>query len=206
MYKIYINDTPLLLVSDKSAAAAPSSDLQNMVTRYTGNAKSLLNYHDMLEKNTQVSKLTLYSSDVDQLFQDFCSQFKILEAGGGVVYNPEGQMLLIYRRKHWDLPKGKIEKGESREAGALREVEEEAGLSNLELGPYIKTTYHTYRNKKNKRVLKVTHWYRMNSEELALEPQAEEDIELAEWKDHRTFLAQQPKMYGNIKDLLKMES
>lgn len=205
MYKIYINDKPLTLTTSTAVGNNPSSELENMVTRYTGNPKSVLNYHDLLEKNNKIQSLTLYAEDVEQLFRDFCSQFKVLEAAGGVVYNEKEEALMIYRRGSWDLPKGKIEEGESKEMAALREVEEETGASSLKLGPYIRTTYHTYRSNKNKRILKVTYWYRMNTKDVELVPQHEEDIEQAVWRSIPDFMAENLRTYGNIKEILEAE-
>lgn len=206
MYKIYINETPLYLVHISAVPSGPSSDLSNMIVRYTGNPRSILAYHDLLEKNEQVEQLTIYADDVEQLFAGFCAQFKVLEAGGGVVYNPKGEVLLIRRLGYWDLPKGKMEAGETREEAALREVAEETGAQGLELGDYLQTTYHTYRNKNKKRLLKVTYWYRMRAETTVLTPQAEEDITEAIWKRLDDFWESQPLTYGNIRDLLLSEA
>jgi ADP-ribose pyrophosphatase YjhB (NUDIX family) len=52
---------------------------------------------------------------------------KIVMAAGGLVENEHGEILLIYRKKHWDLPKGKLDAGETLEECAVREVEEETG-------------------------------------------------------------------------------
>ena len=205
MYKIYINDKPLSLVQAEEVGNEPSADLHRMVARYTGNPKSLLNYYDLLEKNNRVEQVFIYADDVEKLFQDFCGLFKVLEASGGVVYNEYKESLLIYRRGMWDLPKGKIEKGESVEQAALREVEEETGVTGLELGAFIKNTYHTYRDKKLKRVLKVTHWYRMSTSNQKLIPQAEEDIEKALWMPISDFLKAPQDVYANIKDILEAE-
>ena len=49
--------------------------------------------------------------------------FNIIKAGGGVVNNNKNQILFIYRLKRWDLPKGKLDKGETIRECAEREVE-----------------------------------------------------------------------------------
>lgn len=205
MYKIYINGTPLFLASAEEAGGAPSADDKNIVTRYMGNSRLLLSYMDMLEKNPRFGSVTVFADDVEQLFRDFAGQFRIIEAAGGLAYNPAGEVLLIFKRDHWDLPKGKIDEGESREAAALREVMEETGLSSAELGDYLGVTYHTYRDPKGRRIFKHTYWYRMKAEKEALEPQAEENIEHAEWRDPRAFLDSKPVVYGNIRDLLEKD-
>mgnify|MGYP000188332215 FL=1 len=107
----------------------------------------------------------------------------IITAAGGLVQNNEGAFLLIFRRGFWDLPKGKLDVGESIPDCAVREVREETGLQSLELGPFICTTAHPYFDTwLNKDVVKQTHWFSMLS--LAndiLVPQTEEDIEKIEW-------------------------
>ena len=107
----------------------------------------------------------------------------IITAAGGLVQNSNGEFLLMYRRGFWDLPKGKLDAGESIPDCAIREVQEETGLQSLELGPFICTTTHPYFDTwLNKDVVKHTHWFSMLS--LAndtLVPQTEEDIEKLVW-------------------------
>ena len=119
----------------------------------------------------------------DADFQEFCSHFQEVPAGGGLVRNRAGQYLLIYRHELWDLPKGKQEPGETIEACALREVGEETGLHHLRLGGRICVTHHTY-ELFGQKILKHTYWYAMTDERAeSLLPQAEEDISRAEWVD-----------------------
>lgn len=107
----------------------------------------------------------------------------IIVAAGGLVVNELNEILFIYRRKHWDLPKGKLDPNESIEECAVREVKEEVGLQNIVLDKFICTSIHKYFDKWiKKKVEKHTHWYIMyaNSTEILL-PQAEEDIEKIVW-------------------------
>ena len=98
-----------------------------------------------------------------------------------MVENDQHGILFIFRRGKWDLPKGKIDEGETPEQAALREVGEECGLKELELGALIATTFHTYLLK-DKRILKKTFWYEMSSDsKVELVPQTEEDIEKVAW-------------------------
>lgn len=205
MYKIYMNDTPLYL---KEAAADAPIVLENTETRlsgrYTGSIKSLLNYSDMLEKGQRFESVTLYAHDVNALQQDLLSLFTLIEASGGIVRTPEGKVLLIYRLNHWDLPKGKLETGESPAEGAVREVEEETGITGIRLGALVDTTYHTYRIGKNKRILKRTYWYEMEATEQPLVPQTEEDIEQAVWVHPAPFIQDSTRpFYRSIRDLLQ---
>ena len=202
MYKIYINETPLFLLK--------TNDLQNimvdrdntLIARYTGKAKMLLNYIDMLEKSPRFEAVILYSNDYEALIRDYKDLYKIIEAAGGLVFNQRGEMLMINRRGYWDLPKGKIDKGESKEAASVREVQEETGLNKLERGELIYESYHTYKNQKDKRILKRTFWYEMTTIETELVPQAEEDIEEAVWIHPENLIENPKKMYRSIKDVL----
>jgi ADP-ribose pyrophosphatase YjhB (NUDIX family) len=87
---------------------------------------------------------------------------------------------MIYRRGKWDLPKGKIDEGESIKKAAWREVAEECGLKTHRIEDHYTDTYHIYEHK-GKLILKRTYWYLMSAEEEVLTPQAEEDITKAEW-------------------------
>jgi 8-oxo-dGTP pyrophosphatase MutT (NUDIX family) len=203
MYKIYINNTPLFLLRREELASDQPSDEHNLVARYSGKAKLLLSYADLLEKNDRFQSVCLYSDDYDQLIRDFWSHYHVIEAAGGVVFNTRREVLMIFRGNHWDLPKGKIDPGESREMAAVREVQEETGLGKLSLGDCLTTTYHTYRGKKKGRILKITYWYWMETEEETLVPQVEEDIEKAVWRNPAEFLANnQEPVYRSIHDVL----
>jgi len=123
---------------------------------------------------------------------------KVIMAAGGVVENEKGELLLIYRKNHWDLPKGKLDEGESLEACAVREVEEETGLKNVQLGELIDTTTHQY-EENGKAITKKTVWYKMRgSSSDQLIPQTEEDIQDIKWvhpSELQPFLS---NTYSNI--------
>lgn len=109
----------------------------------------------------------------------------IITAAGGLVQNKVGEILLIYRKGFWDLPKGKLDNGESIPECAVREVQEETGLQTLLLGTFICMTTHAYYDTwLQKDVVKKTHWYNMKATALEAEtliPQTDEDIEKIEW-------------------------
>ncbi|MEM1324980.1 MAG: NUDIX domain-containing protein [Bacteroidota bacterium] len=199
MYKVYINNTPFQLLStEEHEQLTLKSDDRNLVGPYAGKSKFLLHYIDMLEKTDRYDSIILYAPDVTQLKADFQSLYKVLPAAGGLVFNEEGEALLIYRLNMWDLPKGKIEKGESIKAAAIREVEEETGLRDIRLGDFICETYHTYKNKKGKRCLKLTYWYKMETRKQELIPQTEENIEKAIWVKLNTFFQTDRAIYPNV--------
>src|SRR5690606_9465193 len=112
----------------------------------------------------------------DRTFLNFTKRYTRITAAGGLVYNEKNELLLILRQGKWDLPKGKVDKGETVEEGAVREVMEECGINGLDLGDFLLKTYHTY-FLEGQRVLKTTHWFKMRTTYYsAMAPQLEENI------------------------------
>lgn len=202
-YKIYVNGVPVFLLSTAEAQTyPPQPDKLSHFAAYTGKKKLLLQYLDLLDKNKQVRSVTLHAPDVESLWRDFQSCFSWIEAAGGYVTNPKGELLVFFRRGSWDLPKGKIDPGESPEQAALREVEEETGLKQLTLGPLLGHTYHTY-TQGGKRMLKKTWWYRLQSADSTTVPQYEEDIEEIQWVTPASWLTTAHPLYGSIRDVIE---
>lgn len=199
--KIYINDKPLILTN-----SAESFISQNPL------GKGFELFVGAFHRNFRMAKkqlerpftqgVIIEDIDIDVLQKEISNYFKPISAGGGVVHNEDGDILMIYRRGKWDLPKGKLDDGESIEACAVREVQEETGLHKLNLGNKIADTFHIYSENK-KDIIKTTVWFNMNvSGTPALTPQAEENIAEAKWVP----VAQLPEYlkysYQGIKDVL----
>jgi len=126
---------------------------------------------------------------------------KLIYAAGGIVQNPKSQYLFIHRRGWWDLPKGKIESGESKRKAALREVNEEVGL-DCTITSSLRATHHVYMHK-NKLVLKKTYWYLMYSHSFKPTLQKEEDIIGYTWKSARQLASMKSRVYPNLSLLLE---
>jgi 8-oxo-dGTP pyrophosphatase MutT (NUDIX family) len=128
---------------------------------------------------------------------------QLVAAGGGLVYTDNHTVLLIYRRGKWDLPKGKLDEGETPAVAAVREVQEETGVEHLELEEPLTVTYHTYMEK-GRLVLKESHWFLMKSpEQPSLVPQQEEDIEQCIWVKRDDLQQYFQNTHPSILDVLK---
>ncbi|MBK8605777.1 MAG: NUDIX hydrolase [Chitinophagaceae bacterium] len=144
-----------------------------------------------------------FHDDLDALKKAFYKKFTIIQAGGGLVLNEKNEILLIFRKGKWDLPKGKLDKGETISACAVREVEEETGLKNVTLIEPLIITYHTY-HEGSKFILKESHWYTMKvSGNQTLTPQTEEDILEVKWITKVEAKQYFPECYPSVVDVLK---
>ena len=127
----------------------------------------------------------------------------VIQAGGGLVVNEAGEVLFMFRRGKWDLPKGKLDPGETLDACALREVEEETGVGHLKLIKFLMVTEHTY-SERGRTILKETHWYQMETNsDQPLIPQAEEDITELRWIGPANFKIVVRNTYPVILDVLR---
>lgn len=150
----------------------------------------------------EASLITKKVSNPKQVFEALFADYTIIEAAGGLVFNSKGAFLVIRRLGKWDLPKGKIEKGESIEDAAVREVEEECGISGVFIEKQLIETYHTYEIKGTP-ILKRTYWFEMyykGDEQLV--PQTEEDITEVKWLDWSQKETIFSNTYENIKDVI----
>lgn len=195
MYKVFVNEKKLLL-SKQSEALEKTLKYDSFTTLEIA--------LDLLQ-NTSVKELNVYGEQIDEIWKEFKKLFRIIEAAGGIVNRPNGDILFIKRLGKWDLPKGKMEKGESREESAVREIEEETSLQNVELLDFINTTYHIYIERNGDRVLKYTHWFEMNFDgEDTSKPQLEEGITEVAWKNTSQIEAEVfPSTFKNIKLIIK---
>ncbi len=190
MYKVFVNDT-LIIVTD-------SLETQHNFPVFI--FKDLV-IDELLYriKSDSIQVAILFCDDLERDWKAFKSAFNVIKAGGGLVINPQKEILFIYRNRIWDLPKGRAEKGESIETTSLREVEEECGVQNLNLQRFLLTTYHVF-HQNGERRLKETFWYLMNSEDVTnLKPQLEEGITEAVFKNENETQKALEHTYANIK-------
>jgi len=142
---------------------------------------------------------------ITENWESFCAGYKLIEAAGGLVYNDTNQLLMIFRNGKWDLPKGKLEVGENIEQCAIREVEEECGISELLITQQLQETYHTYEINGQK-ILKRTYWFEIKSSFKGnLLPQTIEGITEAVWVDKENIAEKLENSFGNITELFKIK-
>ncbi|MCI2230092.1 NUDIX domain-containing protein [Polaribacter sp. MSW13] len=189
MYKVFVNDKPIILTSSLNKENNyPVYILKNVVI-------DELIYK---LKNEQIKGINLYTSDLESGWNIFINNFKVVSAAGGLVLNSKKELLFIYRNDKWDLPKGRIEKGESIETAAIREVEEECGIFELIIQQKLITTYHLYYQNGTK--IKETHWFLMTSDyKKELIPQLEEGITKVNFFPDEEIPTKLKNSYGNIK-------
>lgn len=137
-----------------------------------------------------------------ELIKAYMALYQPITAAGGLVYTPDHQLLMIYRKGWWDLPKGKQDPGEDLLSCALREVTEETLIPELTPGRKFGVTWHIYQLK-DTWMLKDSHWYYMESKEAyPLQPQTEEEITAAVWMDASQRKILIPEMYPLIAELV----
>jgi mutator protein MutT len=136
----------------------------------------------------------------------FLKKFTFIQAAGGLVINEKKEILIIFRRGKWDLPKGKLDKGETLENCAVREVEEETGLKNINLVSALTITYHTY-HEGTRFFLKESHWYLMNvSGDQKLVPQTTEGIHEIKWVEPVELKQYMKNSFPSVTDVLQLVS
>ncbi len=153
-------------------------------------------------KNKKHSAAIIMGKNFTALKNLFLKQFEVIEAAGGIVQNSDKDLLFIFRRGKWDLPKGKMETGESPEICAEREIEEETGVKNLTLKSKVGDTYHIY-SENGKDILKISHWFYFTCRgKQVLSPQTQEDITEAKWIQTRLIKEPMANTYKTIRDIM----
>ena len=129
MYKVFVNDKVIYFTNDEGNCR----QLTKGLTLQFFSEKITAFIIDFVFDDNKAEHVIIAVEDYETAFSDFQKHFKIIEAAGGIVSNNKQEKLFIYRLDKWDLPKGKIEKGEAIKTAALREIEEECGIDNPEI-------------------------------------------------------------------------
>ncbi len=196
MYKVFVNDKPFFLTNeivketDFQIFLLESTDIKNLVIKMF---------------NNKITKCYLYYPDEKVMFKKLKEKIPVQKAGGGLVYNNNGEVLFIFRNGKWDLPKGGKEKKEKMKNSALREVEEETGVNKLIITKKLQKTYHIFKRNGIYK-LKITNWFEMKSDYEGIPVgQAEEGIEKVAWLNPEQIQEALKNSYENIKLLFEEE-
>lgn len=200
--KIYFGDKPLFLCDAVDETLQPyvhHDDAVFIDELNNHTVKSMI--HEM--EQPEIHAGVFYHPDLGELKKAFYKKFTIVIAAGGLVLNEKKKILMIFRRGKWDLPKGKLDKGETLEECAVREVEEETGLQQVKLLSPLVITYHTY-HEGARFILKESHWYNMKvSGEQKLVPQTEEGIHEIKWVTNKEAQSLFQECYPSVIDVIK---
>lgn len=194
-YKIFINGHTIVLTNNNQFANNSNAEKRRVTELNT--------IIQQLTSGTFIGKpeIVFKSDSPGELYKSLRKNFKLIKAAGGVVFNEEGQLLLIKRLGKWDLPKGKLEDGEDLKLAALREVHEECGLNFLGILGKVGNTYHAYLLK-GRWILKKTAWYRMVAwGDNEVTPQIEEDITEVIWVEKDFIKAKNFDTYDSLREL-----
>lgn len=190
MYKVFINEKLIILSNEVQKNEISDTyllkdvDLEWLIGKLSAG---------------KIDKAILYHDKSEELLPLLYTKLPLVEAAGGLVKNNKQETLFIFRNGKWDLPKGKTEKGENIEETAIREVEEETGVTGLEIIEFLMKTYHIFKRNGEYR-LKLTHWYAMKTAyEGELLPQEDEGIMQVEWKNDADAVIALQNSYENIK-------
>ena len=193
MQKIFVGNKPIILTTTVES----EKDFKNYLIDSVDIHKVLYNL-----KKEKYKSIRLIGDNEKLLLKKFLKLLPNIVAGGGKVLNPEGKILFIFRNGKWDLPKGKAEHKETIDETALREVEEETGVTGLTITKPLDITYHIF--KRNTRYyIKITYWFEMYSEfDGELLPQEKEGITKVKWVSPKKLNKIKKNSYANIEALI----
>jgi 8-oxo-dGTP pyrophosphatase MutT (NUDIX family) len=199
MYKIFFYDRVLVICNNWTTCCSQPNAIIYKVMKIS----EIKNIIKQFQKNRDMTELWLFTENPEETMNEVVSLYTLIEAGGGIVHNTRGELLLIFRHECWDLPKGKCEPGETIAETALREVGEECGISDLTLFNLLAHSYHIYKDKETF-FLKKTHWFSMQYNGHApLVLQEAEGIKQAQWVTVTHLPEYFPGMFSSIVDLLR---
>ena len=201
MHKIYLEKRCMVICSPEEQALGDP----NSIELHLGDSPDFAALVSMFQTSGSLSRIYMPTPCEEKTYKSFCSQFKEVNAAGGLVSNRRGDVLLISRNGMWDLPKGHQEEGEDIRTTALREVQEETGVGQLELGELICVTDHCYLRGGTWH-LKHTWWYDMlYTDPVDLTPQREEDITKAAWVARSSLSPYLKNTYPSIMEVFREE-
>lgn len=199
---IYFDEIPFYII-DNSDTSIKSMHLPEATISLTETEiSSIDNLYNWIRKS-KAECILLQCENKETAIQSIFNLFDIIEAAGGIVENNNEELLFIFRRGKWDLPKGKLEAAETIEVCAQREIEEETGATDLSLQHNLMNTFHVY-HLNGRDILKISHWYYFRcKEQQDLTPQLEEDITKIMWFNKNDLSVPLSNTFGTIRNLIE---
>jgi 8-oxo-dGTP pyrophosphatase MutT (NUDIX family) len=201
MFKIYFNNKPLFITNQITKELEEYLHHEETVFIDEFNlhtVKAMIHEMDMAKIHAGV----FLHDDAEAILKAFKKKLVLIKAAGGLVHTGDNDLLLIFRRGKWDLPKGKLDDNEKIEACAVREINEETGLTNVQIEQTLCVTYHTY-HQDGKHILKESHWFLMKAQKQNnLVPQLEEGIEKCEWVPVDQLASYMENTHASILDVV----
>ena len=203
MYKVFLNEKMI------SFEAPGNITLNKPSLKFYQNGSSgeLKNWFETFAGGTDKNAIIIHPVP-EKIFGEFQSLFINVQAAGGVVLR-RNELLFIFRNNKWDLPKGKIDSGESASQAALREVEEECGISEMKIKKKLSSTFHLYQSpypeSEGQWIFKETFWFEMNySGSEKGTPQTDEGISEIRWFNRENLYEVLDNTYQNLVDIIKL--
>ena len=193
MYKIFVSDKPIILTTE----IEKETNFKNYLLKTVklGSVIRTLN-------RTSLQEARLIHKNKNKILKKFLKKLPNVIAGGGKVYNDNGDILFIFRNGKWDLPKGKAEGKETIDQTAIREVEEETGVKGLKISKPLEMTYHIFKRNGRYRI-KITYWFEMKTNYTGkLTAQEKEGITKVTWLNREQTQEALKNSYANIKGLI----
>lgn len=196
MYKVFFKDSCFFLTEQTNFTQETTFSFKHR--EFQATKEFILRLLD----HPQPFTAAIFHDDVEELLAIFKSCFTYVKAAGGVVR--QGNCLLAIKRLGmYDLPKGHLESGETIEQCAVREVEEECGLKEVQITDTLGSTLHIY-PRNNQWYLKKTYWYAMSCPPYPeLKPQTEEDIEEVFWLPISEIASILPETYASLRSIFE---
>lgn len=194
MQTIYLHNTAIRLLQEKPSE--PTVHLEEL------KLKPLHDFLNEIEKGIYGNIVNIWGDSPAVILEYFIKNLPVLIAAGGLVQNPQEELLFIKRKGLWDFPKGKPEFNESKEETAIREVEEECGIRGLTIVSSLPDSHHVYAEREGKYILKKCIWYHMKcSKWEKLKVQLEENITEARWVELPVPEKLLKEAFPSIKDM-----
>lgn len=190
MYEVFIDQKPVVFIEKQELST------ENLVEK-AKNISSLDDLKPLLRKASIASPLYLTAKNPKKAFNTFFADYKKIDAAGGIVQRKE-KFLVIKRKGLWDIPKGRIDKGEDAETACVREIMEECGIDGHSIVHPLCETYHIMKWN-GQPALKRTFWYMLTyNGPKETTPETKEDITEAKWMSREKLLGIRDKTFGSI--------